>query len=55
MVKVLDELTPEHLLQAEKNKSEGKTSRRKALPATYGPPEPPNPPLYVGTDVSRAG
>jgi len=38
MVKVLDELTPEQLLQTEKEKSEGKASRRKALPATYGPP-----------------
>ena len=38
MVKVLDELTPEQLLQAGKEKSEGKVSRRKALPATYGPP-----------------
>jgi len=36
MVKVLDELTPEETAQAEKDKADGKGSRRKALPATYG-------------------
>jgi len=34
MVKVLDELTPEEITQAEK---EGKSSRRKAMPSTYEP------------------
>ena len=44
MVKVLDELTPDQLLQAEKDKSDGKvSSRRKALPATYGPPRQQTP------------
>jgi DNA ligase 1 len=37
MVKVLDELTPDQLQQAEKDKADGKGSRRKALPTTYGP------------------
>jgi DNA ligase 1 len=37
MVKVLDELSQEEKVQAEKGKSDGKGSRRKALPATYGP------------------
>jgi len=42
MVKVLDELTPEEKAQAEKDKADGKGSRRKALPATYGSqPLPP--------------
>jgi len=36
MVKVLDELTPEEKVQVENDKLEGKISRRKALPATYG-------------------
>ena len=36
MVKVLDELTPDQLQQGEKDKADGKGSRRKALPATYG-------------------
>lgn len=40
MVKVLDELTPDQLQQAEKDKADGKGSRRKALPATYGPQSP---------------
>ena len=38
MVKVLDELTPNQNYQAEKEKSEGKVSRRKVLPTTYGSP-----------------
>ena len=38
MVKVLDELTPDQIQQAEKDKADGKVSRRKALPATYGSP-----------------
>jgi DNA ligase 1 len=41
MVKVLDEMTPDEIEAAEKAKVEGKASRRKALPATYGT----NPPL----------
>jgi len=36
MVKVLDDLTPEEIAQAEKDKADGKGSRRKAMPATYG-------------------
>jgi DNA ligase 1 len=36
MVKVLDELTPDEISQAEKDKASGKGSRRKALPSTYG-------------------
>jgi DNA ligase 1 len=38
MVKVLDELTPEEIALAEKEKADGKGSRRKALPASYGIP-----------------
>jgi len=54
MVKVLDELTPDQLLQAEKDKSEGKASRRKALPATYGPiPPTPKTRHQTWTDVGR--
>ena len=60
MVKVLDELTPDQLLQAEKDKSDGKvSSRRKALPATYGPhPHPQtitNPPPSRTDVCGRAG
>ena len=36
MVKVLDELTSGEKARAEKDKADGKGSRRKALPATYG-------------------
>lgn len=36
MVKILDELTPDEIAQAEKDKADGKGSRRKALPSTYG-------------------
>jgi DNA ligase 1 len=50
MVKVLDEMTTEELEAAEKFKAEGKTSRRKGFPATYGdspapllPPQIPSP------------
>jgi DNA ligase-1 len=44
MVKVLDELTEEEKLQGEKDKVDGKGSRRKALPATYGNQLPTYPP-----------
>lgn len=40
MVKVLDEMTPEEIEVAEKAKTEGKASRRKAFPATYGTLQP---------------
>jgi DNA ligase 1 len=36
MVKVLDEMTAEEIEASERAKAEGKASRRKALPATYG-------------------
>jgi DNA ligase-1 len=36
MVKVLDEMTREEVEAADRAKAEGKASRRKALPATYG-------------------
>ena len=36
MVKVLDELGHEQILRAEKDRTDAKGSRRKALPATYG-------------------
>jgi len=47
MVKVLDELTTDQKVQAEKDKADGKGSRRKALPATYGPLPPLPCPLSV--------
>jgi DNA ligase 1 len=36
MVKVLDELSADETTRAETDKKDGKGTRRKALPATYG-------------------